>query len=150
MLKWLLISLVLTGMTVLIHGVGTLYSVLHIAGIWNKKSYFCKALGVEMLVIRLVSYLLGLHLLEAGIWALWYYLCGAMPDFETAAYYSLTSYTTVGYGDVVLSNSWRLLGPIEAAVGILMMGWSTGIIVTVILKAYTSRLKLFLNEQQKS
>jgi hypothetical protein len=49
---------------------------------------------------------------------------------ETAAYFSLTSYTTVGYGDIPLP--WRLLGPLEAAVGVLMLGWSTGMLVAAI------------------
>jgi hypothetical protein len=61
---------------------------------------------------------------------------GGLPDLESATYFSLTSYTTVGYGDVVLPERWRLLGPIEAAVGILMLGWSTGILVAVIGTIY--------------
>ena len=81
---------------------------------------------------QLVGALLLLHLAEAIVWALFYVLVGALPDLETAAYFSLTSYTTVGYGDVVLPAAWRLLGPIEAAVGVLMLGWSTGILIVVI------------------
>ena len=63
---------------------------------------------------QLVGALLLLHLAEAVVWALFYVLVGALPDLETAVYFSLTSYTTVGYGDVVLPEPWRLLGPIEA------------------------------------
>ncbi len=77
-----------------------------------------------------------LHLAEAVVWAVFYVLVGALPDLETAAYFSLTSYTTVGYGDVVLPGPWRLLGPLEAAVGVLMLGWSTGILVAVIGMIY--------------
>lgn len=150
MLKLLLVSLILTGITVLIHGIGTLYAVLHIVRLWVRRRYGQKALDVEMLIIRLVSCLLLLHLIEAGVWASFYYFSGTIASFETAAYYSLTSYTTVGYGDVVLTGHWRLMGPIEASVGVLMMGWSTGIIVTVILKAYNSRLKLTLTDPDQS
>jgi hypothetical protein len=85
---------------------------------------------------RLVGTLLLLHLGEALVWALFFVLVGGLPDFESAAYFSLTSYTTVGYGDVVLPEPWRLLGPIEAAVGVLMLGWSTGILVAVIGVVY--------------
>ena len=81
---------------------------------------------------QLVSTLLLLHLAEAVVWALFFVLVGGLPDFESAAYFSLTSYTTVGYGDVVLPAPWRLLGPLEAAAGVLMLGWSTGILVAVI------------------
>ena len=70
------------------------------------------------------------------MWGLFYLAVGVVPDVETAAYFSLTSYTTVGYGDVLLAAPWRLLGPIESAVGILMLGWSTGILVAVIGRVY--------------
>jgi hypothetical protein len=85
---------------------------------------------------RVVGTLLLLHIVEAAVWALFFRLVGGLPDLESAAYFSLTSYTTVGYGDVVLPARWRLLGPIEAAVGVLMLGWSTGILVTVIGVVY--------------
>jgi voltage-gated potassium channel Kch len=87
----------------------------------------------------LVSLLLVLHLLEMICWAAAYTAAGVFPGFETSLYYSVKSYTTVGYGDVLPSTSWRLLGPIEAAVGILMLGWSTGIIVAAVQRTYNSR-----------
>jgi hypothetical protein len=52
------------------------------------------------------------------------------------------SYTTVGYGDVHPPLSWRLVGPIEAAVGVLMMGWSTGVIVAALQRLYTHHVDL--------
>jgi hypothetical protein len=140
MIKLLLVSLGLTGATVLLHGIGTLYFILRVAKRWNKKNYSFKAISVEILVIRLVLFLLLLHLTEAAIWAVFYNLGGLLETFETAMYFSLASYATLGYGDVVLSGNWRLLGPIEAAVGVLMMGWSTGVIVAVILRTYAQRL----------
>lgn len=86
-----------------------------------------------------VGGLLVLHLLEMGIWAATFAAAGVMPDFESSLYYSLESYTTVGYGDLVPPESWRLVGPIEAAVGILMLGWSTAFIVAVLQRIYSSR-----------
>jgi hypothetical protein len=86
-----------------------------------------------------VSSLLILHLLEMAIWATAYATAGVFPDFETSLYYSLMSYTTVGYGDVLPAPSWRLLGPFEAAVGTLMLGWSTGIIVAAVMRIYNTR-----------
>jgi hypothetical protein len=86
--------------------------------------------------------MLLLHLIEAGIWALFYRLAGVLPDFETAFYFSITSYTTVGYGDVVLPAPRRLLGPIEGAVGILMFGWSTAIIVAALTRIHSTRAQV--------
>jgi hypothetical protein len=80
--------------------------------------------------------LLVLHLVEIAVWAAVYAFASVFPSFDTALYYSLKSYTTVGYGDVLPATSWRLLGPIEAAVGVLMLGWSTSIIVAAVQRIY--------------
>ena len=83
--------------------------------------------------------LLVLHLVEMAVWAAAYSAAGVFGDFETSLYFSLKSYTTVGYGDVLPPASWRLLGPIEAAVGVLMLGWSTSIIVATVQRIYNTR-----------
>ncbi len=132
MIKLVLCALGLTAITVIVHGVGALASGRRVIGLWTARKDPPRWLGAEMLMAQLVGALLLLHLAEAIVWAGFYVLVGALPDLETAAYFSLTSYTTVGYGDVVLPAAWRLLGPIEAAVGVLMLGWSTGILVVVI------------------
>lgn len=150
MLRVLLISLALTGATVLIHGIGTLSTLLRMAGIWKKEDYAQKALAMELLIMRLAGWLLVLHLTEAGLWGAFYCIYGLLPTFETALYFSMTSFATLGYGDVVLSGPLRLLGPIEALVGVLMMGWSTGIIVAAILKAYINRLNFMLDQTTKN
>ena len=132
MIKLVLCALGLTAVTVIIHGVGAVAAGRRVMGLWTRRSDRPGRLGAELLMAQLVGALLLLHLAEAVVWALFYVLVGALPDLETAAYFSLTSYTTVGYGDVVLPEAWRLLGPIEAAVGVLMLGWSTGILVVAI------------------
>jgi hypothetical protein len=80
------------------------------------------------------------HLAEIALWALVFVLCGEFPDFAAALYHSAENYTTLGYGDVVMSPSWRLLGPLEAADGMLMFGVSTGIIFAVISHLIEARL----------
>lgn len=90
--------------------------------------------------------LLFLHLVEACIWAGVFVISGVLPDFETAVYFSITSYTTVGYGDVLLPASWRILGPAEAGVGILMFGWSTGIMMAALNRVYGDRLNASLDQ----
>lgn len=132
MITLVLCALGLTAITVIIHGVGALASFRRVTGLWSGRKDPPGRLGAELLIAQLVGALLLLHLAEAIVWAFFYVLVGALPDLETAAYFSLTSYTTVGYGDVVLPEGWRLLGPIEAAVGVLMLGWSTGVMVVVI------------------
>ena len=55
----------------------------------------------------------------------------ALGDFEAALYFSTASFTTLGYGDVVLDHRWRLLGAIEGANGLLLFGWSTAFLISV-------------------
>src|SRR5688572_15906144 len=125
MLVHLALAVVLIGVSVVIHGVGTLVVIARLANALQRRKGSGGRITSGLLTIRVVSSLLLVHLLEASAWAALYWLARALPDGETAFYFSLTSYTTVGYGDVVLPPEWRLLGPIEAATGILMFGWST-------------------------
>ena len=74
---------------------------------------------------------LAAHLIQIAIWAFVFELCREFSDFVAAFYHSAVNYTTLGYGDFVMSPPWRLLGPIEAADGILMFGFSTAIVLTV-------------------
>jgi hypothetical protein len=136
MLRLLLAGLGLTAVTVVLHGLGTVAATERAARYWLRHKEAAGRFHAEFLLAQLVGTLLLLHLAEALVWALFFVMVGKLPDFETAAYFSLTSYTTVGYGDVVLPEPWRLLGPIEAAVGVLMLGWSTGILVAVIGAVY--------------
>jgi voltage-gated potassium channel len=145
MVLLLAVTFGLTSATVILHALGTLGTIGHLARIWRQKREHRKRLASEIQLVRTVSVLLLLHFLEAGIWAGLYRLLGLLPDMETAVYFSLTSYTTLGYGDVVLPSPWRLLGPIEAAVGILMFGWSTAIIVAVTTQVYRDCLRLPAN-----
>jgi hypothetical protein len=91
------------------------------------------------LLIRLSWALILLHMVEIGLWAVFLHLCAILPDFVTALYFSATSYTTLGYGDVVLPQPWRLLGPIEALVGILMGGLSIGVVFAVLSRILTRK-----------
>jgi hypothetical protein len=66
-------------------------------------------------------------------------ICGEFHEFGTAYYHSAVNYTTLGYGDVIMSPKWGLLGPLEAADGILMFGVSTAMIFTLILRLTQAR-----------
>ena len=139
MIQQLILALVLTCVTVVIHAVGSIYVVLPVAGMWPRSVKSANKLRSIWTLIRLVSGLLVLHLVEMTVWAGAFVIVGMLPDFETALYFSLKSYTTVGYGDVLPLAAWRLVGPLEAAVGVLMLGLSTGFIVTAVQRILADR-----------
>lgn len=84
------------------------------------------------LFVRIAAWIVFVHLIEITVWAAYYWWKGAMPDLQSALYFSTVTYTTTGYGDLVLPVEWRLVGGIEALTGILMCGWSTGFFFAVV------------------
>jgi len=81
---------------------------------------------------------LAAHLVEIAVWAWVFSLCGSIPDFGAAFYSSAANYTTLGDG-VLMSGSWKLLRPLEAADGMLMFGVSTGMLFAVIQRLVQTR-----------
>jgi len=88
------------------------------------------------LFIRIAGWLILIHLIEISLWALFYAWKQGLPDLHSALYFSSVTYTTVGYGDLVLPREWRLVGGVEALTGILMCGWSTGFFFAVVNRMY--------------
>jgi hypothetical protein len=81
-------------------------------------------------MIRFTSMTILLHLLQILLWAAFYrFQC--LRSWESCFYFSATSYSTVGYGDVVLPPVWRLLGPVEAIMGVLMCGISVSTLFAI-------------------
>ena len=93
------------------------------------------------LFIGLAGWMILFHLIEITLWALFYFWKGAMPDLASAIYFSAVTYTTTGYGDLVLPEAWRLVGAVEALTGILMCGLSTGFFFALVSRSFASRLE---------
>lgn len=91
------------------------------------------------IVARVMLYSLAAHLTEIALWAVLYVVCGEFRDFGTAFYHSAVNYTSLGYGDLIMSPSWKLLGPLEAANGLLLFGVSTAMIFAVIQRLVEAR-----------
>jgi hypothetical protein len=90
------------------------------------------------LLIRIAALLILLHLVEIFCWALLFAWGQALPDLYDAIYFSSVTYTTTGYGDLVLPQPWRLVGGVEALTGILMCGLSTGFFFAAVGRIYDS------------
>jgi hypothetical protein len=139
MLKLSLIGAMLVAITVMIHAVGTTYLVRYLArtfldqeGRWGSRRVL-----VALMIVAIV--LVFLHAVEIIVWAGTYRVLvpvSELADFETAVYFSFVTFTTLGYGDITLSDGWRLLSGIQALNGILLVGWSTALMFTVVQKAW--------------
>ena len=99
-----------------------------------------RSFWIDMGIVALaLLYALVAHLAEIALWALLFVVCGEFSDFGTAYYHSAVNYTSLGYGDLIMTPSWRLLGPLETANGMLMFGVSTAMIFAVIQRLVEAR-----------
>src|SRR5262245_3961018 len=124
---------------------------LHVAGLFllvewllRGREYLAQkgaAASNAILMVLLFSGIMFLHVSETTMWAVFYYKRALFSDFETALYFSLTSYTTIGYGDVLLPQRWRLLGAIVVVTAVLFSGISTALIFAVMSAMFQSRLQ---------
>src|SRR5207244_2420277 len=89
---------------------------------------FWKNVLVMMFVTLITA---GVHLAQIALWAGAVLMCGEISTFEKAFYYSAQNYTALGYGDITLSERWRLLGPLESINGILLFGLSAAVMFAV-------------------
>jgi Ion channel len=134
MLSKLVIAWCLMALCVAIHAMG-----LTAAFTWMRgksamvEGRFWLATGM---LICVAAWTILMHLLQIAVWAFFYFWSHGMPDLQTAFYFSAVTYTTTGYGDLVLPKEWRVVGGIEALTGILMCGLSTGLFFAVFTKVF--------------
>ena len=93
------------------------------------------------IVAAAISFAFVAHLIEIALWAVLLVICGDFQEFGIAYYCSAVNYTTLGYGDVLLTASWRLLGPLEATNGALMFGVSAAMVFAVIQRLVLARFE---------
>lgn len=118
--------------TVVMHAVG--FDVLLRAMLRSRALDTSGFRRVTQLVIGLTCWLILIHVAEISVWGLFYLWQDCLPDVESAIYFSAASYTSVGYGDLVLPQQWRLFGPLETLTGILMCGLSTGLFFAIVFR----------------
>jgi hypothetical protein len=102
------------------------------------------------LLSSLVILLISLHCVEVSCWAAFYTVHQCFPELRTALYFSLNTFSTVGYGDVVLNEEWRLLGGLEAMTGMLMVSWSTVLLLGLSSRMTSRRVESWTRHWQKA
>jgi len=144
MLGLLLTTVILVAITVAIHAVGTTYWIKFLGRRYFGSDGQVKAHAALPAVTWTAVAFLMLHLVEVIVWALAYRLIlpGVhLETFEKAVYFSIVTFTTLGYGDVTLVNhEWRLLSGVEALNGILLVGWTTALLFMVVQRSWASML----------
>ncbi|MGL4281281.1 MAG: ion channel, partial [Albidovulum sp.] len=78
---------------------------------------------LALLLAAAALWLMGIVTIDVWIWAMAFDLIGVLPTLEASVYFALVSFTTVGYGDVVLPQEWRLLGGMCGANGFMIFGF---------------------------
>lgn len=117
----------------------------------QQRPYGLRTGGLRVLSIIMAILFVG-HILQFASWAVLFMLLGEFNDFATAFYHSTVNFTSLGYGDIVMSEAWRLLGALEAANGVMMFGLTAGLVLSVmndLLKSHTD-LGEFLQSRDSS
>ena len=114
------------GMLLLIHWLARARQVLESPRVLRRVAF----------LVRLFVWIVLLHLIQVGLWAIVFWRSREVPTLETAVYFSLTSYTTIGFGDVVLGPGWRVMAGVEGLTGLLLVGWSTAFVFAVVNRMY--------------
>jgi hypothetical protein len=110
---------------------------------WFRKGHTELGIWKGIAIMMIVSLITALmHLFLIALWACSLLLCGATSGFDNAFYCSAQNYTALGYGDVLLSERWRLIGPLESVNGLLLFGLSTAVMFAVLSRLIAARLHL--------
>ena len=155
MIQAILFGIGLSAATIIIHGIGTLWWI-------NKMRCWQGGLVPQFdqsksdqpekrprLQLRTTLFVLGftssllviLHVIEVSIWALSYLMLpeeDSIRGLEEAFYFSVVTFSSLGFGDIVIQSSWRILSGIQAMAGNLAFGWSSALLLTTFLKMLES------------
>jgi voltage-gated potassium channel Kch len=138
MLKEISIAAVIVCACLLVHVAGMLWMANRVLGYRERTA---TNRHFSTIIIAIFSGIVLLHVAEASLWALFYYSRSLFSDFETSLYFSLVSFASIGYGDVLLPEKWRLLGAIEGISGVLLCGVSTAFIFAIVNAMFQTRIQ---------
>ncbi len=129
-----LIGIGVTLSALVVEGMATVLGFQTIGALLTRRSVGTSVWRNGLATVMFLMILWMGHLAQMTVWAAVFVTVGEFETFAPAFYHSAVNYTTLGYGDIVMSPHWRLLGPQEAACGSLAFGWSTASIVTIVIR----------------
>ena len=124
---------VLVGLTLVLQCAGMATLIRWITAHHEAPTYRLGAFRSGMIMVRFTSVIFVLHLLQILVWA-GFYRWNCFPSWESSFYFSAATYSTVGYGDLVLPVAWRNLGPLESVAGVLMCGLSAALLFAIVIR----------------
>ena len=116
---------------VIFHVAGLAYSILRLRALAKLEDRMPRRRRLMLIVVTAVLVVIALHTVEIWAWATVYFVLDEFSEFEAALYFSAVTATTLGYGDLTLSQQWRLLAPFEAMGGLILFGASTAYLLEV-------------------
>jgi len=144
MLFNIIVGLVVIGLTVIIQGYGTIYWVYKYDRERSQLSDESFRKSGTKLLISTAIFLIFIHLVQAALWACLYMLLPGVSEFETfekSMYFSLVTFTTLGYGEITIASANRILAGLEAINGITLIGWSTAFMFAIFQELMKEGLK---------
>ncbi len=134
MVTQLLVASVVTMINIAIHA----YAMSGVVYVDNRNRLFAFNLwpmhGLALRMILVVAVLNIAHLTEIGVWAVAYHLLDVLRSDAHPFYFAFLNFATLGSGEAVLAPEWRLIGPATAMNGIMLLGWSTAVIFSVLTR----------------
>ncbi|MGO4387817.1 potassium channel family protein [Microvirga sp. 2YAF29] len=137
MLRQILVGGVVSLGNIAIHAIvmATVVGTARNASKWERRQ---SQAWLAVVMVVTVGVLMVAHVAEVMTWSLAYAILDAAPGGTDVLYFAFVNYTTLGYGDVLPVERWRLLGPMAAMNGVLLFGWSTAVIFEVLRQAMRS------------
>ena len=103
---------------------------------WSKHGLF---LATAAPIAVALAFIVLTHTIQVWIWAIVWVLLEVLPDWNTALYFSLVTFTTLGYGDIVLGEALRIFGSFASVTGLLAFGLSTAYMVALMSRVFQER-----------
>ena len=139
MIKYGLIAAGIAVVTVLLHAAGTSAWLKHLARRYGSGDERWGTMMSMRVLSTTVLTLIALHTIQIAMWAVAYLVLvevSELTTFESALYFSFVTFTTLGYGDITLSEPWRVMSGIQALNGILLVGWTTAFLFAVVQRSW--------------
>lgn len=131
MLRQLLVGFTVSICNIAIHAL-VMAAVVHVVQFVAARHNLSQWWHLAAVMVGAVSVLMIAHSSEVALWSLAYAIIGVAPAGADPVYFAFVNYTTLGYGDIIAVDRWRLIGPITAMNGVLVFGWSTAVIFEVL------------------